>query len=118
MKLRMMMLVLLAVLFTGAAFAHGNKVHIRGTVEKISADSVLVKTPDGKSVEVKLVVSTIYISRSHNEDKPAKMADLAAGDLVVIHAMSKGNALEAEVVKFSARSAAKIAAPVSPKPKS
>jgi len=31
----------------GTAFAHGNKVHVRGTVEKISADSVVVKTADG-----------------------------------------------------------------------
>jgi hypothetical protein len=118
MKLRMTRLALLVVLFAGAAFAHGNKVHVRGIVEKISADFVLVKTQNGKTVEVKLVASTIYVSRSNNADKPAKMADLAAGDLVVIHANSKGNILEAEEVKFSARSAAKIAAPVSPKPKS
>jgi hypothetical protein len=118
MKLRMTMLALLVVLFAGAAFAHGNKVHVRGTVERINPDSVLIKTPDGKSVEVKLVASTIYVSRSNNEDKPAKMADLAAGDLVVIHATSKGNALEAEEIKFSARSTSKIAAPASPKPKS
>lgn len=118
MKLRMMMLALLAVLFTGAAIAHGTRVHVRGTIEKINPDSVLVRTSDGKSMEVKLVASTIYISRSNNEDKPAKMADLAAGDLVVIHATSKGNALEAEEIKFSARSGAKIAAPAPPKPKS
>ncbi len=118
MKLRMTMLALLAALFASAAIAHENKVHVRGTVEKIDTDSVLIRTSDGKSVEVKLVASTIYILRSNYEDKPAKMADLAAGDLVVIHTTSKGHALEAEEIKFSARSASKIAAPAAPKPKS
>jgi hypothetical protein len=118
MKLRMTMLALLVVLFAGAAFAHGNKVHVRGILQKISTDSVLVKTPDGKSVEVKLVASTIYVSRSNNEDKPAKMADLAAGDLVVIHATSNGNALEAEEIKFSIPAATKPAPPAFQKPKS
>ena len=71
---------------TGCAFAHGNKVHVRGTAEKISADSVVVKTPDGKPVEVKLMPATVYILRANGQDKPAKFADLAAGDFVVIHA--------------------------------
>ncbi len=118
MKLRMTMLALLAILFTGEAFAHGNKVHVRGTVEKIGTDFLLVKTPDGKSVEVKLVASTIYISRANNEDKPAKMADLAAGDFVVIHATSKDNALEADEIKFSVPAATKAAPPALQKPKS
>jgi hypothetical protein len=118
MKLRMTMLALLVVLLTGAAFAHGNKVHVRGTVEKINTDFVLVKTPDGKTVEVKLVASTIYFSRSNNADKPAKMADLVAGDRVVIHATLKENALEAEEIKFSVPAATKAAPPAVQKPKS
>src|SRR5256886_16718569 len=85
MKLRLSLLALLFALVTGTAFAHGNKVHVRGTVEKISADSVVVKTADGKSVEVKFAASTVFLSRSNNEDKPAKAGDLAPGNLVVIH---------------------------------
>ncbi len=55
MKLSASLLVLLFVLAAGNAFAHGDKVHVSGTVEKISAESMLVKTRGGKSVEVKLV---------------------------------------------------------------
>ena len=112
MKLRISALALLFALVMGAAFAHGNKVHVRGTVEKISADSVVVKTADGKSVEVKIAASTVFLSRANNEDKPAK-----AGDLVVIHATPKDNILEADEIKFSVAAAGKRATPAPTKPK-
>src|SRR6266851_2680455 len=86
MKLRLSSMALLLAFVMGTAFAHGNKVHVRGTVEKISADSVVVKTADGKSVEVKFAASTVFLARSNHEDKPAKASELAAGDLVVVHA--------------------------------
>jgi Domain of unknown function (DUF5666) len=117
MKVRLSWLALLFVLATGTAFAHGNKVHVRGTIEKISAASIVVKTADGKSVEVKLGALTVFLSRSHNEDKPAKAGDLAAGDLVVIHATPQGNTLEADEIKFSSPAAAKTAVPAPAKPK-
>lgn len=94
-----------------AAFAHGDKKHVSGTVEKITASSVFVKTADGKSVEVKLVPSTVYVLHiatpsgapsDATQDKPAKLSDLAVGDRVLIHATPKGETLEAAEVKFSA----------------
>lgn len=127
MKIRLLLTALLLVLATGLVFAHGNKVHVSGTVEKVSSDSVVVKTRDGKSVEVKLVASTVYLSHmmvkidkpaDPNADKPAKQSDIAVGDLVVIHATPKDNALEADEVKFSVPRAAKPATPATAKPKS
>jgi hypothetical protein len=117
MKLRLGLPALLIALITSIAFAHGTKVHVRGTVEKISADSLVVKTTDGKSVEVRIAASTVFLSRSNNEDKPAKASDLAAGDLVVIHASPKDNTLEADEIKFSVPTAAKPATPAPAKPK-
>ena len=118
MKLRLSLLVLLSAVAMGAAFAHGSRVHVKGTVEKIGADSVVVKTADGKSVEVKFAASTVFLSRSNNEDKPAKAEDLAAGDLVVIHATPKDKILEADEIKFSVPAAAKTAVTAPAKPKS
>jgi hypothetical protein len=127
MKIRLFLTALLLVLATGLVFAHGNKVHVSGTVEKVSPDSVVVKTRDGKSVEVKLVASTVYLSHmmvkidkpaDPNADKPAKQSDIAVGDLVVIHATPKDNALEADEVKFSVPRAAKPASSATAKPKS
>jgi len=109
----------------GAALAHGNKVHIKGKIGKIDADSLQVKTADGKTVEVKLVASTVYVLHTPprpgdppdaNENKPAKLADLAVGDAVVIHATPKGETLEADEVKFSSPGANKMAS-VAAKPK-
>ncbi len=117
MKVRLSLMALLFALVMGTAFAHGNKVHVRGTVEKISADSVVVKTADGKSVEVKFAASTVFLARSNNEDKPAKVGDLATGDLVVIHATAKEKTLEADEIKFSVPAGAKPAMPASAKPK-
>lgn len=118
MKLRSLVLLPLLAMAAGAAFAHGEKVHVRGTVERIGANSVFVKTPDGKSVEVRLAASTVYLLRANNEDKPAKLSDLAVGNLVVIHATMKENALEADEIKFSVPRAASSApsAPQKPKP--
>lgn len=126
MKLRLVTTILLTALAAGTLLAHGNKVHVSGTIEKVSADSLVVKTRDGKSVEVKLVAATTYVSHAANrtanpsdasQDKPAKLADLAVGELVVIHATPKNGGLEADEVKFSPV-AAKAATAATDKPKS
>src|ERR1700732_4849537 len=93
--------------------AHGEKKHVIGTIEKLNSGSVTVKTRDGKSVQVKLVPSTVYVARVATADKPAVFADLAVGENVVIHATPKGDDLEANEVRFSTSGAS---APASPKP--
>ena len=93
------------------AFAHGDKKHVVGTIERLSAEAVSVKTKEGKSVEVKLAPTTTYVT---SDDKPAKFADLAVGQRVVIHADPKGADLIAATVKF-ATGASTPAAAASPK---
>lgn len=103
MKLRTLS-ILASLLFVAClAAAHGDKKHVIGTIEKLSADSVTVKTAVGGLVEVKLVASTMYISVGADKvAKPAKLADLHVGERVVIHATPKpDNTLEAEEVRFS-----------------
>ena len=98
MKFRWIVL-LLSVLLALPTFAHGDKKHVIGTIEKISPESVTVKTQDGKSVEVKLAATTVYVT---NEGKSAKFADVAVGQRVVIHATPKGTELIADELKFAA----------------
>lgn len=102
LKTKLCTLFAIAALVASIALAHGDKKHVAGTLQKINADSVVVKTATGKAVEVKLVASTMFVSHAGNEDKPAKLSDLAVGDRVVIHATPKGETLEANEVKFSA----------------
>lgn len=124
MKVKSITLALALVFAAGMALAHGNKVHVRGKVEKVGADSLQVKTVDGKSVEVKLAASTVYVEhmavkpgepRDTNGDRPAKLADVVVGDAVVIHATPKNGTLEADEVKFSVPESNKIAAAGKPK---
>jgi hypothetical protein len=112
MKRRIVSLMALIALMTGVAFAHGDKKHVMGTLEKINADSVVVKQGDGKSVEVKLVPGTMYVSR---DGKAGKLSDLAVGDRVVIHATPTGDTLSADEVKFSPQESTK--GPTAPKSK-
>jgi hypothetical protein len=108
---RFFSLITILALSISPAFAHGDKKHVVGTLEKVSSDSVTVKTADGKSVEVKLVSSTMYVTR---DGKTAKLTDLAPGERVVIHATPSGETLSADEVKFSPAGAP--AASSNPKP--
>lgn len=110
MKLRWIV-ILIAFAIAAPAFAHGEKKHVVGTIEKLSPEAITVKTKDGKAVDVKLAPTTAYVT---SEDKPAKFADLAVGQRVVIHADPKGSDLIAATVKFAA-GAAMPAAAASPK---
>jgi hypothetical protein len=122
MKTRLLGFLSLLLLAASVGVAHGDKKHIIGTIEKINPDSVVVKTAEGKSVEVKLVATTAYILRIEKADKPAKATDLAVGQRVVIHAIShvttpatlNGETLTADEIKFSPSTAA----PATVKPKS
>jgi len=130
MKRRFLGFLGMLLLAASVGVAHGNKKHVTGTIEKITQDSVVVKTAEGTSVEVKLVATTAYILHIEKTDKPAKAADLAVGQRVVIHATShvtshvttpatpNGETLEADEIKFSTSSSTHAAAPTSAKPKS
>ena len=95
---RSMISVLLLLAFGVATLAHGDKKHVMGTIERVSTQSVTVKTSDGKIVEVRLAEDTMYVTK---DDKPAKFTDLAVGQRVVIHATPKGTDLVAIQVRFS-----------------
>src|ERR1700748_2433377 len=103
MKLKIISLLGMLALMATVMFAHGDKKHVMGVLEKINSDSVLVKQADGKEVEVKLVANTMFVTR---DGKAAKVSDLAAGDKVVIHATPNGEVLSAHEVRFSGTAAA------------
>jgi Domain of unknown function (DUF5666) len=102
MKLKVISLIGMMALMAAVTFAHGDKKHVKGTLEKITADSVVVKQADGKEVEVKLVANTMYVTGG----KAAKVSDLVVGDRVLIHATPNGETLSADEVMFSAPTAA------------
>jgi hypothetical protein len=107
MKVRVLALIFSFVLMASVVLAHGDKKHVIGTIEKMGADEVTVKTTSG-SVAVKLVAGTTYVVVGADKvAKAAKLADLHVGDHVVIHATPKpDNTLEAAEVRFSSVPAA------------
>jgi len=109
--------ILLSLVFAVAVFAHGDKVHVTGTIEKVNAEVVSVKTAEGKIVDVKLTATTVYILRDgkRKEGTPAKVSDLAVGQRVVIHATPKGKELIADEVKFAPAGSTPAVKPVSAK---
>jgi hypothetical protein len=102
MKTKLTVVLTLLVILVSAAFAHGDKKHVIGTLEKVNADSLVVKTADGKSVGVNLGPSTVYVTK---DGKPARLTDLAVGERVVIHATPKGETLVADEVRFAVATA-------------
>jgi len=104
---------LLALIFAAAVYAHGDKVHVMGTLTKVSPEMVSVKTADGKVVDVKLATTTVYLFRDgkSKDGTPAKFADLAIGQKVIIHATPKNGTLTADEVKFAPAGAAAAAKP-------
>ena len=63
-------LAIASVLLTPMALAHGGLEHVRGTVAKVSDQSVTVTTTAGKTVEVLLDAQTTY-SRADNRFRRA-----------------------------------------------
>src|SRR5882762_10449238 len=96
-----------SVLMGTIAFAHGNAVHVRGTVTQITGRSVTVQ-PVAKGA--KAVTFTVA---DHTEiDKGTKIAsltDLKVGDRVVVE-IPKGKT-EAESIKVGTPAATRPAAP-------
>jgi len=102
------------------ALTHGNKVHLRGTIEKISAESLLVKNAGWKvrgseSCRFDSLRLTHHQQDRTIEDLNADKTREADGsrrrNMVVIHATAKDNGLEADEIKFSPRGQARSGRP-------
>ena len=95
--------ILVAGLVPTIAFAHGGEEHVIGTVTKVSAVAVTVKTTDGKMVQVGFDAKTTY-SRA---EQPIQKTDIKVGDRIVIHAVEVNEKLVAHTVEIGAKAAAK-----------
>ena len=94
-------------------FAHGNAVHVTGTVSQINGKSVTVQPlKKGANAVTFTVADHTEIDRG---TKVASLADLKVGDRVVVE-IPKGKT-EAESIKIGAAAVAKAATPAAHKPK-
>lgn len=79
------------------ALAHGNEVHVLGTVKVITAKAITVETIQKQTKVVPFTPHTTFF----NGTEPAAPSDLKVGDRVVIHADVHDGRLRATEVKFS-----------------
>lgn len=86
-----------------AAMAHGDLIHVIGTVAKVSNTTVSVKTSDGKTVEVQFGEKTTYLRMKTAIDK----GGIKVGDRIVIHAAKVNEKLVARTVEIGIVSAQK-----------
>jgi len=77
--------------------AHGNLLHILGTVVEIGDHSVSVKTTDGTIKVVAFDGETRFVKG----DSPASAKDLAVGVRVAIHAHANGDKMHAAEIKIA-----------------
>lgn len=109
MKARVLVLVVCFSLAAVAALAHGGEEHVMGTVTKVTADSITVKTTAKEPVTVNVVPATKFTM--NNGKMAMKFDDLKVGNRVVIHATEpKEGTLVADTVEFSAAKSAPAAA--------
>jgi hypothetical protein len=118
MKAPVLVLVVCLSLGAIAVLAHGGEEHVMGTVIKVTADSITVKTTAKEPVTVGVVPATKFMMGK----MAMKIDGLKVGDRVVIHATEpKEGTLVADTVDFSTPKAAPAAAghtPAAKKPES
>ena len=66
----------------GLGFAHGDAIHLTGTITQIDGDHIQIKDQAGKSVIVMLQKTTKFIK----DKKPSTKAELKTGTRVLIDA--------------------------------
>ena len=95
---KIVFILLVALVFTGWLYGHGNEKHVMGVVKSIGSDFVTVETVNHQSQTIQITAQTKFIKSG----APGSLTDLKAGDKVVIHAKLAGDKLEAVEVKFGA----------------
>jgi hypothetical protein len=78
------------------AMAHGDEKHVMGTVTKVDAGTITVKTPNAGEKTVDIDGETKFMKGK----SAATQQDVKVGDRVVIHAKAKGDKLQATEVRI------------------
>jgi hypothetical protein len=105
-----LILALTCLFISTASFAHGTDQHVLGTVMAIDATHVEVKTPKGRTVDVRVNKQTRFKEKSNPKGANVPVV----GDRVVIKATKDDKVLLATEIHFSA--AKRVPAPMQPVP--
>ncbi len=93
-------LVLATALLTSSAQAHEGGTHSRGTVKEITAERIVLATPEGKTVTIAMEPETRIVRGDH----AIRPSEVRLGERAVVHASPRGGKLEATEVMVAAAS--------------
>lgn len=79
------------------AYAHGDLVHVLGTVSSVETGHLIVNTKAGKSVRIQVTDQTTYLRKNAEVEKDA----LKVGDRVVVEVQEKDGNLIADEIRFA-----------------
>src|SRR3990172_2758573 len=97
------------------AFGHEGKVHVMGTVTKLSANQVTVKTVDGKTTTILLKKDTKYL-KGEKGNSAASASDLKVGQRVVIDVTGQGQKATAIEIRLGIQGMDRGVKPNAPRP--
>lgn len=100
---KLSLLLVVSLLMSTLAFAHGNMEHVLGTVVEITDHSLSVKSTDGSVKTVAFDSETHFLKGA----SAASVRDVLVGSRVVIHAHKHGDTLHAAEVKIGVATPAK-----------
>ena len=96
------LILILTLVLSALAFAHGNLTHVLGTVVAVTDHSLSVRTSDGSIKIVAVDAETHFLKAG----APASARDVLIGSRVVIHAHQNGDKFHAAEVKIGTTAAA------------
>lgn len=92
---------------TAPLSAHEGSLHILGTVTEVTADHVVVQTPDQKTVSIKTTPQTRYLKAKQASTRDA----LQVGQRIVAEVTKDADGLTASELRVAAGAAKKNGAP-------
>ena len=94
------LVVLMAIIEPGIAAAHGDSMHVFGTITALDTAEIQVLTKDGKTVSIGTVAETKYRNRGRGGGGNVP----TVGDRVAVDVTEKNGKLTATEVQFSSSS--------------
>jgi hypothetical protein len=94
-------------LLATALLAHGDYVHLKGTVTKIDGNTITIETSEGETKEFTVTSDTKFsrtvpAASTVPAAQSATLKDLKVGYRVVVHVKQQGESLVAHILTFAA----------------
>jgi Domain of unknown function (DUF5666) len=98
---RIVRLTAIAALWAQLVWAHGPGRHVMGTVERVATNTLVVRTTDDETLEIRTTAETTV----RREETAARLEDLRVGERVVVDASPQDDGLVATSIHLAPKPA-------------